>query len=945
MIKKLDLQFHFNKTAFNQDYQDELKKYIIEAINDVFNELERKKIISDEIIIKIPKIIIELPVIDKNTPLDIIKKNIVNSTFDILYNQITEKIKIPNNENIEIINLKKSRKNLIAFFLTNGYLPWWFSVKNISIKELIKDFINENPQLLLKILLIDLSNKEPSLILNTSINNQKANLSKSDLQKLLSKSIQIKLKRLLYQLDESTTNKFKQFLSENAKKNKINNQVLKSIESIQNKKYQKAATPDFEDLLEKVPELKKNLLNFEIEILPLDVLIKILAFYLIIEKFPDWSLKFIRKIKKEKQLHTDIQLAEEIIRFLNKQKENLNHALILNIISIKSIARKIAFDYNFQFRHEVLIYIYGDNLDLINRIISRIDEHQSLINHIYYSIINNYAKYLDIINKKTVDEIGNEIVADLPVIDDINQHITKVFKGEVSLLKVSHRDLYIFVNKTSTNNLIILINNNKSKQFILNFFTKKLIDHIFKKINETKYNKFISLKKELFELVLNKQLIKNPELHEQNDKLLYDISYSYIIMNQFTEKAFIVEFFNKLIQQINKINKSLSAEYNLFHQISIIPNDKISYINSSIKLVDELNQKLKKYNKSKTKIYHIFQKLRYRLVHIDFPIFRKIFKVKDNIDFESKVTRLKSNKKDDILTLHKNLIYYLKQGKLNWLSPYKNLDELIIYIEKHREEIIKKYNQDLINLMPNYFVNKRFKKVFTNDFHNLLNKYLNQSGIQQTISEQEKLNLEELHDFFENTKDDELYEKLIDEKVDWLDKTIDEQKIYINNAGLVLLCTFLPFLFSRLALIEKKDKKNVFINETAQQKAIYLTQYLVTGSVKHHESELVLNKLICGWFIAKPLAPITDLNDLEKKECNMLLNSAIKHWSILGSTSINGLRESFLKREGMIAFKDNNITVKIEQKGVDVLVTKIPWAYQTVKLSWNDYIIFVDWNA
>ncbi len=77
----------------------------------------------------------------------------------------------------------------------------------------------------------------------------------------------------------------------------------------------------------------------------------------------------------------------------------------------------------------------------------------------------------------------------------------------------------------------------------------------------------------------------------------------------------------------------------------------------------------------------------------------------------------------------------------------------------------------------------------------------------------------------------------------------------------------------------------------------------------------------------------------------MLLKSAIQHWKILGKTSIDALRETFLKREGIIVFKDRNINLKVEQKGFDILVSKIPWSFQTIKLSWNDYIIYVDWNA
>ena len=131
----------------------------------------------------------------------------------------------------------------------------------------------------------------------------------------------------------------------------------------------------------------------------------------------------------------------------------------------------------------------------------------------------------------------------------------------------------------------------------------------------------------------------------------------------------------------------------------------------------------------------------------------------------------------------------------------------------------------------------------------------------------------------------------------------------------------------------------------AQEGAIHLTQYLATGKEEHVEHELVLNKIICGYEIQKPINKEFKITEKEKKECESLLKSAIKHWTILGKTSLNGLRQSFIQRKGVITFTNKAYNLKVEQQALDILIDKIPWAFQTLKLSWNKYLILVEWNA
>jgi hypothetical protein len=73
------------------------------------------------------------------------------------------------------------------------------------------------------------------------------------------------------------------------------------------------------------------------------------------------------------------------------------------------------------------------------------------------------------------------------------------------------------------------------------------------------------------------------------------------------------------------------------------------------------------------------------------------------------------------------------------------------------------------------------------------------------------------------------------------------------------------------------------------------------------------------------------------------LKAVITNWPKLKNTSVEGLRETFLKREGILTKKDNGWLLQVEKKTPDVLLESIPWSYSTLAFSWNNYIIFTEW--
>ena len=74
-----------------------------------------------------------------------------------------------------------------------------------------------------------------------------------------------------------------------------------------------------------------------------------------------------------------------------------------------------------------------------------------------------------------------------------------------------------------------------------------------------------------------------------------------------------------------------------------------------------------------------------------------------------------------------------------------------------------------------------------------------------------------------------------------------------------------------------------------------------------------------------------------------MLGSVIEHWVILKNTSIEGLRESFLQRNGKLTFANNEWLLQVEQKPYDMLLQSLPWNIGFIKLAWMNQILITEW--
>jgi len=175
---------------------------------------------------------------------------------------------------------------------------------------------------------------------------------------------------------------------------------------------------------------------------------------------------------------------------------------------------------------------------------------------------------------------------------------------------------------------------------------------------------------------------------------------------------------------------------------------------------------------------------------------------------------------------------------------------------------------------------------------------------------------------------------------DALDPSDKEDFILTPNSGLVLLHPFLPQLFDTCKWLNKDDRENI----TVQTRAVYALHYLATGEEDPPEFMLMLPKLLCGMSLVSPLEPIFPLKEDEKAECNEMLLQAIGHWAVLRKTSPEGLRHTFLRREGKLMVTDQGWNLAVPRKTEDILLNQLPWGYSLLKLPWMRRRLAVSWE-
>ena len=85
------------------------------------------------------------------------------------------------------------------------------------------------------------------------------------------------------------------------------------------------------------------------------------------------------------------------------------------------------------------------------------------------------------------------------------------------------------------------------------------------------------------------------------------------------------------------------------------------------------------------------------------------------------------------------------------------------------------------------------------------------------------------------------------------------------------------------------------------------------------------------------------LSEEEKVRANELLDALIKNWSRIGSVSVQGFQNAFLKREGKLSMRRQQWQLQVEQRPHDLILQTLPWNIRMIKTSLMQEIINVEW--
>jgi hypothetical protein len=167
----------------------------------------------------------------------------------------------------------------------------------------------------------------------------------------------------------------------------------------------------------------------------------------------------------------------------------------------------------------------------------------------------------------------------------------------------------------------------------------------------------------------------------------------------------------------------------------------------------------------------------------------------------------------------------------------------------------------------------------------------------------------------------------------------EEENIWVQNAGLILLHPFLKPFFTLIGIAGKQGN---LLNENLDL-AVQTMHFIATGNENVFESSLVFEKFLCGVPLKRPVQQESLLTESIKTEANDLLTEVIRYWPALKNTSPDGLRQMFIQRDGRLIQEDAKYRLIVERKAQDVLLDKLSWNISVIKLPWISKILFTEW--
>ena len=159
------------------------------------------------------------------------------------------------------------------------------------------------------------------------------------------------------------------------------------------------------------------------------------------------------------------------------------------------------------------------------------------------------------------------------------------------------------------------------------------------------------------------------------------------------------------------------------------------------------------------------------------------------------------------------------------------------------------------------------------------------------------------------------------------------ENLYPGNAGLVLLHPYFAYFMDQVACDPAREPG----------RAAALLHFLVYSIGQAREWDLPLIKVLLGLDPEDYLLAEEDVHPADRSAAEELLRGVITHWSVLGNTGIDGLREGFLQRPGVLRRGGHGYHLDVERHAIDVLMDRLPWSISLVKTPWMANPLQVRW--
>ncbi|MEM7295655.1 MAG: contractile injection system tape measure protein, partial [Pseudomonadota bacterium] len=156
-------------------------------------------------------------------------------------------------------------------------------------------------------------------------------------------------------------------------------------------------------------------------------------------------------------------------------------------------------------------------------------------------------------------------------------------------------------------------------------------------------------------------------------------------------------------------------------------------------------------------------------------------------------------------------------------------------------------------------------------------------------------------------------------------------------AGVVILHPYIKLLFKRLDVLNEQGR----IADGALDRAYSILSYLTL----HGGPPDPMHYILLG-LEGRPRLTAQSLEDSARTMINGLLEAIISQWGKLGKTSPDGLRETFLRRDGFLTIEPNSGTrLSVAPGPFDMLLDALPWSLSPVGLPWMIAPCHVDWRS